>query len=197
MIATGLVASFSKREQRSDRAGRGSAAIGAIAGAVDNFDLVPQHVLRQSEHDRTRTAGGRDAKGARDIFWNTPSIVDPRRPFCDRRKKGRHVDFLEALAVLVGAVEVADEQDHRCRILEGDMHPARGVGRAGAAGDEGDAGPSGHLPIGVGHIGDPAFLAADHQVNFRRVVQRVQYSEEAFTRYGENTVAALDLELVD
>ena len=113
------------------------------------------------------------------------------------REEGGEVDFLEALAVAVGAVEVADEQDHRGRILEGDMDSAAGVGRAGAAGDEGDARPPGHLAVGVGHVGDPAFLPADDQVDLRRVMQRVEHGEEAFARHGENAVAALDLELVD
>ena len=113
------------------------------------------------------------------------------------REEGGQVDFLEALAVAVGAVEVADEQDHRRRILEGDMDSGAGVGRAGPAGDEGDAGPPGHLAVGVGHVGDPAFLPADDQVDLRRVMERVEHGEEAFAGHGENAVAALDLELVD
>jgi len=109
----------------------------------------------------------------------------------------RAVDFLEALAVLVGAVEVADEQDHRGRILERDMDPAAGVGRARPAGDERHARPPGHLAVGVGHIGDPALLPADGQVDLGRVVERVEHREEALPRHREHAVAALDLELVD
>ena len=75
--------------------------------------------------------------------------------------------------------------------------PRAGVGRAGAAGDEGDAGAAGHLAVGVGHVGDPAFLAADDGVDLGRVVQRVEHREEAFARHGEDAVAALDAELVD
>ena len=75
--------------------------------------------------------------------------------------------------------------------------PADGVGRAGAAGDEGDAGLAGHLAVGIGHVADPAFLAADDGLDLRRVVKRVEHGEEAFARHGEDAVAALDLELVD
>ena len=107
------------------------------------------------------------------------------------------VDFLEALAVAVGAVEVADEQDHRRRILEGDVDSGAGVGRAGAAGDEGDAGAAGHLAVGVGHVGDPALLPADDDVDLGRVVERVEHGEEAFAGDGEDAVAAVDLQLVD
>ena len=75
--------------------------------------------------------------------------------------------------------------------------PAAGVGRARAAGDEGDAGAAGHLAVGVGHVGDPAFLAADDRVDLGRVMERVEHREEAFAGNGENAVAALDPELVD
>ena len=97
-------------------------------------------------------------------------------------KKAGKVDLLEALAVAVAASDVADEQDHRRRILEGDMDPAAGVGRARAAGDEGDARAAGHLAVGVGHVGDPAFLPADDEVDFGRVVERVEDGEEALAR---------------
>ena len=75
--------------------------------------------------------------------------------------------------------------------------PAAGVGRAGTAGDEGDARAAGHLAVGVGHVGDAAFLPADDRVDLRRVVKRVEHREEALARHGEDAVAALDPELVD
>ena len=77
------------------------------------------------------------------------------------------------------------------------MDAGAGVGRAGAAGDEGDARAAGHLAVGVGHVGDAAFLPADDGVDLGRVVERVEHGEEAFARHGEDAVAALDLELVD
>ena len=112
------------------------------------------------------------------------------------KKAGKSI-FLEALAVAVAARDVADEQDHRGRILEGDVDPGAGVGRAGAAGDEGDARPPGHLAVGVGHVGDPALLPADDGVDLGRVVERVEHREEALAGNGEDAVAALDAKLVD
>ena len=167
------------------------------ARTVGRLDLVAQHVFRKREHDRAGPAGGRDAVGAVDIFGDPPRILDPRGPFGDRAEEGREVDFLEAFAVAVAARDVADEQDHRGRILEGDVDACGRVGRAGAAGDEGDARPSGHLPVRVRHVGDAAFLAADDRVDLRRIVKRVEDGEEALARNGENAVAALDPELVD
>ncbi len=77
------------------------------------------------------------------------------------------------------------------------MDAGRGIGRAGASRHEGDAGLAGHLAVGIGHIADPAFLAADDGLDFRRVMQCVEDGEEAFPGNGEDAVAALDPELLD
>src|SRR5206468_9147551 len=60
-----------------------------------------------------------------------------------------------------------------------------------------DAGPAGHLAVGVGHVGDPALLPANDGVDLGRVVERVEHREKALARHREDAVAALDLELVD
>ena len=77
------------------------------------------------------------------------------------------------------------------------MDPAAGVGRARAAGDEGNPRAAGQLAVGVGHVGDPALLSAHDGVDLRRVVERVEHHQEAFARHREDAVAALDYELVN
>ncbi len=47
------------------------------------------------------------------------------------------------IAVAVAARDLADEQDHRRRILPRDMHPGGGVAGPRAAGDERHAGAAG------------------------------------------------------
>ena len=160
-------------------------------------DLVAKHVFRQCEHHGPGSTSRRNAKGAVDIFRDTPRILDPRCPLGDRSEEGREVDFLKAFAVAVAARDVADEEDHRGRILEGHVHACGRVGRSGSASDEGDARAAGHLAVRVGHIGDAALLTADHGIDLGNVVQGVESGEEALARNGENAVAALDLELVD
>ena len=59
------------------------------------------------------------------------------------------------------------------------------------------AGPSRHLAVGVGHVGNAAFLPAHDRVDLGRVVKRVEHREKAFAWNSENTVAALDPKLVD
>src|SRR5687768_12319483 len=77
------------------------------------------------------------------------------------------------------------------------MDACAGVGCAGPAGNEGDAGPAGHLAVGVGHIADPTLLAADDGLDLRRVVQRVEHGEKTLAWNSEDAVAALDPELLD
>src|SRR4029453_7243279 len=70
----------------------------------------------------------------------------------------RVIPLLEGLALDLVARHLADEENHRRRILEGGVDADRGVGGAGPAGDEADAGPAGQLAIGLGHVGGATFL---------------------------------------
>jgi hypothetical protein len=71
------------------------------------------------------------------------------------------------------------------------------IGRPRATRHEGDAGPPGHRAVGTGHEADPAFLPAGDEIDLRRVVQRVEYGEEALARNVKDAVAALRHEIVD
>jgi hypothetical protein len=102
-----------------------------------------------------------------------------------------------ASPVAIAAGDVPNEQDHRRGILEGDMDSGAGIGRARAAGDEGDSRTSGHLPVRIGHVADPALLPANDRVDLGRVVKRVENREEALARHGEDSVATLDSQLID
>ena len=184
-------------EQRLNRAGIGCFGERRDARAVGHVDLVAQHVLGKRQDHRARAPRRRDPVGTRHIFGDAPRVVDPRRPFGDRREQGGEVDLLESLPVAVAASDVADEQDHRSRILERDMDSAAGVGRPRPASDEGDAGAAGHFAVGIGHVGDPALLTADGEVDFWRIEKRVEHREKALARHGEDPIAALDFQLVD
>ena len=113
------------------------------------------------------------------------------------REEGGEVDFLEALAVAHRAVDVADEQDHRLRILERDVDADAGVGRAGPAGDEAHARAARSSPVGAGHERRAAFLAAGDGLDRRAVAQRVEHRQEAFAGHGEDPVAALFDQAID
>ena len=164
---------------------------------VEGFNLVVQHVLGQGENHRTGAARAGGVKGAGDIFGNPSRIVDPRRPFGERREHRGEIDFLKALAVAVVAGDIADKKDHRGAVLHRGMDADAGIGRAGATGDKGDTGLSSHLAVGLCHEGGAAVLAGGDGLDGAAVVQRVEHREEAFPGDGEDALGALNDQLVD
>src|SRR3546814_1186113 len=83
-----------------------------------------------------------------------------RSPFGDGREHRLEIDFLKRLAIARCTIDIADEQDHRPRILPRDMHPDRGVGGARPARRKRDPWPPPHRPVGARHEADSAFLPA-------------------------------------
>ena len=167
------------------------------AGPVHCFGGLDEHVLGQGQHNRPRPSRHGHRIGSSDIFGDSCRIVDPRGPFGERREHRCEIDFLETFAVAHAPVDIADEQDHRLRVLHRDMDADRGIRRPRPARHKGYAGPSGQCPVCTGHMSDAALLPADYGLDFGRVVKRVENGKEALSGHGEDAVAALDDELVD
>ena len=128
---------------------------------IRHRDALGQHVLGQRDDHRAGAAAGRGVEGARDDLGDARRIVDLGRPFGHGAEHRAVVELLERLALAHVARDLADEQDHRRRILLGDVDAGRGVGGAGPAGDEADAGPAGDLADRLRHHGGAALLPAD------------------------------------
>ena len=158
----------------------GHARHGAGGGReVGDVGLGRQHVLGQRQHHRAGAPGAGEVEGAGDVFGDALGLVDLGHPLGQPAEHLAVVDLLERLAVAVGPGDLADEQDHRGRVLLGDVDAGAGVGGAGAAGDEADAGPAGGLGPGLGHHRGPTLLPADG-VGDAHVVEPVERREEAF-----------------
>ena len=160
------------------------------------FDLVGQHVFRQRQHDRPRTARGRDGKCARDEFRNAPRIVDLGHPFGCIAKEAPVVDFLKGFALTCVALHLANEQDQRRRILHGDVDAGGGIGGAGAARDKADAWLAGQLSRGIGHHRGAALGPANDDA-YLCVVKRVEHGKIAFARHAKQALDAIGLERLD
>lgn len=174
-------------------------AVDAPAGqGVGHLDHVGQHVLRQHYHHRAGAAADGTLEGLGELLGHTPGVVDLHHPLGQRRVHLPVVDFLEGLAAELVAGHLADEQQHRRGVLEGGVHAHRGVGGAGAAGDEADARLAGELGVRLGHVGGAAFLAAHHQVDpFPRIVQGVEHRQVAFAGHAEGAFHAIEQQGVD
>jgi hypothetical protein len=105
------------------------------------------------------------------------------------------IDLLERLPVPHRPGDLADEQDHRGRILARDMDARRGVGGPGPAGDEADARPAGQFAGGLGHDRGAAFLAADEHVD-TAVAQRIEHGQVALAGDASDALHTLGDQLV-
>ncbi len=134
--------------------------------------------------------------GLADIFGDTIHPINLGRPFRQRRKHLAIIHFLEGFPIHHVAANLTDKQNHGRGILIGDMHPGRGVCRAGATGDETDAGLPRQFSMGIGHHRRTAFLAAYNRLNFRHVIQTIQDRQIAFPRDQKNPSASLRPQLI-
>src|SRR3546814_9477815 len=101
------------------------------------------------------------------------------------------------LALVHVATDLADEEDHRRRILEGDMDADAGAGRARPARHEADAGPAGQLAIRIGHPRCATFLAGEVIGELRRVEEGVEHGEVALTGPAADAAEAFGDESID
>ena len=155
--------------------------------------LLRQHVFRQGQDHRAGAAGCRDRKGAGDEFRDAGGIVDLAHPFGDFGEGAAIFDFLEGFAFTRIALHLADEQDHRDRILAGDMQAGGCVHGARTARHHADAGFAGEPAPGIGHHRGAAFLAADHDIDIG-IVERVENGEIAFSRHAGHPPDAVCLQ---
>jgi hypothetical protein len=135
-------------------------------------------------------------EGAGDEFGDAGGIVDLAHPFGEFGEGAAELDLLEGLALAGVALDLADEQDHRDRILPGDVQAGGGVGGAGAAGDHADAGLAGEPAPGVGHHRGAAFLAADDDLDVA-VIERVEHGEETLAGHAGEALDAVRLQCLD
>ena len=94
--------------------------------------------------------------------------------------------------------DLADEEQHRRRILLRRVDADRGVRGAGAPRHEADPGPAGQLAVGLRHVGGTTLLAAHHEPQaVGDVVEGVENGEVALAGDAEGGVDALRQQAVD
>ncbi len=167
-----------------------------VADGIGSGRGLGQHVLGQCYHHRPGPARGRGVERAGDHLRDARRLIDLADPLGDAREHLPVVDLLERFAPAHLARDLADEKDHRGRVLACDVHPVAAVGGTRTAGHHGDAGPPRELAVGLGHHGGAALLTADDVADLA-VVERVEQPEIALAGHAEGHVHTVDLELVD
>ena len=187
-----------QRPQGRKRVGGDPRSHRGVRPRVGDHDLLGQHVLGQGHGHRSRPSGARPVERLAHELGDAGRIVDLRDPLAQRLEEPPVLDLLERLAIGVPALDLADEQHHRRRVLGGVVEPDRRVAGAGAAGDHDDARPPRQLAVGLRHVGGAALVpAGDGRDGVARVVEGVERREEALARHAEDGVDAMDAKRVD
>ena len=161
-----------------------------------------QHVFGQRQDDRPGPALHRDVIGAADVFGQAVGVVDLADPLGEAERSGTEhlpiVDLLERLAIALAARHLADEEDHRRRVLERGVQADRGVARAGPAGHEAEPRPAAELALRFGHVARAAFVTAGDEADpVAMFVEAVERGEEAFAGNAERGARALGDQRLD
>src|SRR5271167_834217 len=134
--------------------------------------------------------------GALDDFRDARGILDLRRPFGRGTEKSGIVHLLKCAAPEHAALDLADEENQRNRIMLRDMHAMGRVGRAGPAGHKADPRAIDEPGVGDRHHRGPRLLPADRDRQ-GGVMHRVERGQVRFAGHTEDMLGALRDELVD
>lgn len=96
------------------------------------------------------------------------------------REHLRVVDSLRRLAVPEGVFHLADEQNHRCRVLLRHVHAIRRMGDTGATGSETDAWSVGQLAVGIDHVRGDTLVTNDDGADAVGIIRRAKRRQVAF-----------------
>ena len=124
-----------------------------------------------------RAATGGPGPGRPPSAWRIASAIAPATssaasrlggPLGEAAERRDLVDLLERLAAADGALDLADDHEHRRRILARRVDADGEVGRADRARPEADRRPSGQLAVGLGHERGRALVAGRDDADARR-----------------------------
>jgi hypothetical protein len=163
----------------------------AVGAGNGGGAALAQHVLGQGQYHRPGPTRGSDPECLVDELGDALAEVDLRHPFGQRREHPAEIDLLKRLAVELVARHLADQHDHRRRILKRRVNADRRVAGARPARHQQNPGPAGELAVGLGHEGGAAFLAAGDKPDLRRVVERVEHFEIALAGDAEGHLRAM------
>ena len=147
-------------------------------------DLFAQHVGGQGQHYGSRTARGRDPQAPRDELGEAVGAVYGGRPLGDRGVERGKVHLLERLPAEKVGLHLAEQDEHRRRVLHRRVDPDREVGRADAPRRHGHGGHPGQLGVRLGHKRGARLVAGRDQGQVRVPLGGVQDLQKALPWHG-------------
>ena len=147
-----------------------------------------EDLFGQTDDDGTGPPGRGGVHGVDDHLGGLIGVIEGEHLLRGRGEPAVQIEFLEGFAAAMIGGDEADEDDERGRILVGGVDSDLDVRRTGTTRDHGDAGHSGHPPLGDGHICGPALLAADDRGD-SRIAESV---DDVEIRLAGNQISASD-----
>ena len=154
------------------------------------------HVLGQIDHDRTGTSAAGDIKCFLDDARDVLDVLDQEIVLGARTRDADEVRFLKSVVADHRGRNLAGQHDHRGGIHVGVGDAGDGVGRAGAGGNEHDAGPSADARIALGHVSRALFVA-DEDVLDLRVEESVVGRQDRAAGIAEDDIDAFGNQALD
>ena len=152
-------------------------------------DGLVEQVLGKRQQDRAGPA----AEGLLDGFRERArKLVDGSRLGAPLGKPPEGlglVDLLECLPAAIVSLDLADDREHRCRVLQRGVDPDRQVGRPNRARPEAGRRSAGQLSVGLGHERCRALVPGRDDAD-PDVAERLEDAEEALAGDGERVADA-------
>ena len=160
-------------------------------------DLIVEDVLGKHHDHRSGRARGAAREGPHHDLRDLFGIGDLPHRLGDGAEELAIVDFLEGAPAPFVARHLAHQQDHRHRILLGNMEGDRAIGGAGSARHHEAGGTAGHLGLGNGHEAGTELMAAHHGGQRLGVVERIEQRQIAFARHAIEALQLLRFQSLD
>ena len=174
--------SFGVQQQRRARNRRRNG--GRARAAVRN-------VLRHNQHHRARPSRCREFERTGRLLRHFGRRLGLQHGLGNAGEHAVIVDFLKRFPALGGRRHIADDQQHRHRVLSGDMQPDGRIGRAGPTADQTDRRLAGNPAIGRAGESDARLMAGRDQADaVRPALERGEDRKIAFSGNGKGRLDA-------
>ena len=146
-------------------------------------DLV-EEILGERQQDGSRPPDERRPDGVADCRRDVGGRAWLRRVHREAAERALLVGLLERLAADEVAFDLADEREHRCRVLARRVDADREVRRADGPRADARRRSAGQLAVGLGHERGGALVASRDDAD-ARLVEPLEQAEEALAGHGE------------
>ena len=148
-----------------------------------------EQVLRERQQDRPGPPAERLADGLGHDRGDVRRLAGLGGPFRQPADGRDRLDLLERLVPAMRVLDLADDREHRGRVLAGRVDADGEIRGPDAARAEADGGSTRELAVGLGHERGAALVAGGDDAD-AGITERVEEAQERFAGHGERVADA-------